>query len=135
MALAGRLGVTVRRSSRSTRSSLTLLSTPPEEGPTGTELVEKLGRPADTPCPDADSTLLARYGSGTKPPDTSSVDRGSDIGTSEVEDGSYGSFVAFDVDEPKGVVEGEHTRCQPENDRGVSAHDGIEIATIMQAHL
>lgn len=57
-----------------------------------------------------------------------------DLGALRVEDGSYGSFIAFDVDEPKGVVEGEPTRCQPEDDRGVSAQDGIEIATIMQAH-
>lgn len=57
------------------------------------------------------------------------------MGASGVEDGSYGSFIAFDVDEPKGVVEGEHTRCQPQNDRGVSAHDGVEIAAIMRAHL
>jgi hypothetical protein len=52
-----------------------------------------------------------------------------------VEDGSYGGFIAFDLDQPTGVVKAEHTRCQSENDRGVSAHDGIKIATIMRAHL
>ncbi|WP_345436469.1 hypothetical protein [Actinoallomurus vinaceus] len=31
------------------------------------------------------------------------------MGASGVEDGSYGSFTAFDVDEFKGVVEGERT--------------------------
>src|SRR2546427_1162143 len=46
------------------------------------------------------------------------------------EDGSYGGFVALEVDEPKGVVKGEHTRRQSENDRRVSAHDGGEIAAI-----
>jgi hypothetical protein len=58
-----------------------------------------------------------------------------DLGALRVEDGSCGSFVAFDVDVPKGVVEGGSTRCQSEDDRGVGAQDGIKIATVMQAHL
>jgi hypothetical protein len=51
------------------------------------------------------------------------------------EDGSHGGFVALEVDEPKRVVKGEHTRCQSENDRRVSAHDGVEIAAIVRVHL
>ncbi len=51
------------------------------------------------------------------------------------EDGSYSGFVALEVDEPKGVVKGEHTRRQSENDRRVSAHDGVEIAAIVRVHL
>lgn len=64
-----------------------------------------------------------------------SVHRASNMEASGVEDGSYGSFIAVNVDEPKGVVEGEHTRGQSENDRGVSAHDGVEIAAIVRADL
>jgi hypothetical protein len=52
-----------------------------------------------------------------------------------VEDGSYCGSVAFDVDEPTGVVKVEHARRKPENDRGFGAHDGIEITTIVRAHL
>jgi hypothetical protein len=51
------------------------------------------------------------------------------------EDGSYGSFVALEVDVPKGVVKAEHTRRQSEDDRRVGAHDGVEIAAIVRAHL
>lgn len=65
----------------------------------------------------------------------SSAHGASDIGASGVEEGSYGGFIAFDVDESTGVVQVEYTRCQPENDRGVSAHDGVEIATIVQPDL
>src|SRR5438445_1454427 len=51
------------------------------------------------------------------------------------EGGSYGGFVALEFDEPKGVVEGEHTGRQSENDRRVRAHDGVEIAAIVRVHL
>src|SRR5205807_5036354 len=51
------------------------------------------------------------------------------------EDGSHGGFVALEVDEPNGVVKGEHTRRQSKNDRRVSAHDGVEIAAIVRVHL
>src|SRR5579875_3462928 len=51
------------------------------------------------------------------------------------EDGSYGSFVAFEVDVASGVVKGEHTRRQSENDGGVGAHDGVEISAIVRVHL
>ena len=51
------------------------------------------------------------------------------------EDGSYGGFVALEFDEPKGVVEGEHTGRQSENDRRVRAHDGVEIAANVRVHL
>jgi hypothetical protein len=46
-----------------------------------------------------------------------------------------GRLIAFDLDEPKDLVEGEHARRQAENNRGVSTHDSIEISTIMQADL
>lgn len=72
----------------------------------------------------------------TARPGERSAERGAcDGGASGAEQGSYGGFIAVDVDEPMDVVEGERTRCQPENDRGVSAHDDIEIAPIMQGHL
>lgn len=46
----------------------------------------------------------------------------------------HSSFVALYVDEPNGVVKGEHTRRESENDRGVGAHDGIEIPAIVRVH-
>jgi hypothetical protein len=52
-----------------------------------------------------------------------------------VEDGSRGTLIAFDVNEPQDVVDGEHARRQPENYRGVTAHNGVELATVMPAHL
>ena len=47
----------------------------------------------------------------------------------------FGDEGCLEVDEPKGVVKGEHTRRQSENDRRVSAHDGVEIAAIVRVHL
>jgi hypothetical protein len=52
-----------------------------------------------------------------------------------IEDGSHGSFIAFDVDEPQDVVDGKHARRQPENHWGVIAYNGVELATVMPTHL
>jgi transposase-like protein len=51
------------------------------------------------------------------------------------EQGSYGGFIAFDVDEAADVVEVEHARRQSENDLRFGAQDGIEMAAVMRTHL
>ncbi len=62
LALGRRLAAVVRHPPHPSRQPLTCRHPPPERGPTGTQHVEKLGRPADHPCPQAadNSTVLPK---------------------------------------------------------------------------